>query len=336
LFTLRVLEAAVRRRSYSAAARDLAITQGAVSQHIRKLEAEFGTRLFFRSGNEMIPGADTHRLAGAIRAALGDLQVAVDEFAAAAEQGPLVVSMDSRFQGRWLSPRLSRLLQHPAGAHLDMRVEDRVADFINDGMDVGIRFGRGDWDGLQSVRITSDRLCVVCSPEFAESHSLRHAEDLLSAPLIHDFDRLWPLFFERHRLSAPQSGSFMSNSSLLTVDAVLRGLGAAIVRYTMVESELRTGRLVRPVLDILPLPTNYVRPGQLVRTVKATAPRPPELGYFAAWRPENRKQRRIETLVNWLRAEAAESDAWLQREMDRGQADVKAARKGRIPRIHGS
>jgi LysR family glycine cleavage system transcriptional activator len=313
---LRVLEAAARKRSYSAAARELAVSQGAVSQQIRKLEAEFGTRLFFRAGNAMIPSTDAARLAAAIQTSVSDLQAAVDEFAATAEQDPLVVSMDSRFQARWLTSRLSRLLEHPAGVNLDVRVEDRVADFTNDGVDVGIRFGRGDWVGLQSARITYDHLCIVCSPELAERHSIRSAEDLQNAPLVHDFDRLWPLYFERHGLRPPKPGSFVSNSSLLTVDAVLRGLGAAVVRYTMVESELRNGTLIRPVPDILPIPVNYVRPGQLVKAVKPGAAEPVDLGYFAAWRAENRKQRRIEALVNWLRSEAEESEAWLQRQID--------------------
>jgi LysR family glycine cleavage system transcriptional activator len=315
IFGLRVLEAAVRLRSYSAAGRELAVSQGAVSQQIRKLEAEFGTRLFFRAGNEMIPSPEAVRLATAVRSSLAELQAAVDVVVEIADQDPLVVSMESRFQGRWLSPRLPRLLADPAGANLDVRVEDRVSNFTNDGVDVAIRFGRGDWAGLQSFRITSEWLCVVCTPEFRERHAIRSAEDLVRAPLVHDQDRLWPLLFDRYGLPPPSPGSFVSNSSLLTVDVVLRGLGAAMLRYSMVEADLRNGRLVRPLPDIMPLPVNFVRAGQLVRAVKAGEPKPAEYGYFAAWRAENRKQRRIEALANWLRADAVESEAWLAREI---------------------
>ncbi len=65
-FALRALEAAARRRSYSRAAEELAVTHGAVSQQIRKLEAELGARLFVRAGNAMEPTPDALRLAAGV------------------------------------------------------------------------------------------------------------------------------------------------------------------------------------------------------------------------------------------------------------------------------
>lgn len=301
---LRAVEAAARHRSYSAAARELAVTQGAISQQIRKLEAELGIHLFHRRGNEMNPTAEAERLAREVAAATDRLRATIDEMTAEAEQGPLVISVMTNFAGRWLGPKLERLLAHTAGANLDVREEVRIANFRTDGVDIGVRVGRGDWQGLEMQRLTTERLCVVCSPEFQRRHRIRSVRDLLTIPLVDSHERLWPLLFDRHGLPAPPPGQLAANGTMLTLGAVARDLGAALVRYSMVHEDLKAGRLVRPVPDLIPLPLNFVDPGQLVRLVREGDPMPPELGYFIVWRAENRKQRRIRALCDWLVAEA--------------------------------
>jgi LysR family glycine cleavage system transcriptional activator len=207
-----------------------------------------------------------------------------------------------------------------------------VANFVSDGVDLGIRVGRGNWSGLQSQRLTTERLCVVCTPEFAGRHRVNSVRDLAAVPLVHDLDRLWPLLFEPHGLMSPPPGNLVSNSTLLTVDAILRGLGAAILRYSMVEDDLRTGRLIRPVPDVLPLPLNFIKPGKLVSAVKPDAPTPPDLGYFAVWRAENRKRRRIEAIVNWLEQEAASSEEWLGQQIKDSGRRSHRVRRGKSAR----
>jgi LysR family glycine cleavage system transcriptional activator len=311
LFALRALEAAVRHRSYSAAARELAVTQGAVSQQIRRLEAELGARLFDRVGNEMAPTADAQRLAGEVAVAVARLRSAVGEVAVSADKDPLVLSLTYSFGSRWLGPRLPRLLAHPAGAGLDIRVEDRVANFATDGVDAGVRAGRGDWEGLQTQRFTRERLCVVCSPEFAARHPIAEPRDLLDVPLIHSHERLWNLLFEPRHLPTPRASGLMAGDTVLVLDAVSRGVGAALVRYSMVSDDLQTGRLVRPIRETVELPVNFIRPGRLVRAVQAGDAPPADIGYFFVWRADNRKLRRIHALRDWLVAEAAQSEAAL-------------------------
>src|SRR4051812_27529161 len=149
-FALRALEAAARHRSYSRAAAELNVTHGAVSQQIRRLEAELGERLFERRGNAMIPTPSAERLAAGVRRSVDSLHEALAEFSGGYQHDPLVVSIDPQFASRWLPARLPRLLADPAGAHLDVRVEERCADFLTDGIDMGVRYGSGVWDGLES------------------------------------------------------------------------------------------------------------------------------------------------------------------------------------------
>jgi LysR family transcriptional regulator, glycine cleavage system transcriptional activator len=307
LFALRALEAAARHGSYSAAARELAVTQGAVSQQIRSLETRFGTRAFTRRGNRMVPTPVAARFAEEVREALNRLSIALEVVERGASDQSLVLSIENRFGSRWLGPKLPRLLADAAGFNLEIHVEERVANFLTDGIDAVVRFGRGDWPGLESQRLTTDRLWVVCSPEYAVRHAISEPGDLLHAPLIHNSENLWPLLFDRHALPSPPAHGLVANDTLVTLDAVARGVGAALVRSSMVEEDVRCGKLTRPVNDSIPLPLNFIRAGQCVRFVRSEEPAPPELGYFLAWPHESRKRERIETLRNWLIEAAAES-----------------------------
>ncbi|MBW8859685.1 MAG: LysR family transcriptional regulator, partial [Caulobacter sp.] len=121
--TLTALEAAARHRSYSRAARELFVTHGAVSQQIRKLEDELGTKLFVRQGNAMVPTATGQRLADQVTAALATLRAGVDE-ARLAARGPLVISSGAAFASRWLVTRLERLARETDEPDLIVRAED--------------------------------------------------------------------------------------------------------------------------------------------------------------------------------------------------------------------
>ncbi len=282
-FALRALEAAARHRSYSRAAQELAVTHGAVSQQIRRLEAELGARLFERRGNAMIPTPAAERLAGQIGRGLDVLQNAVAEFAQAAERDPLVVSLDGQFANRWLPSRLGRLLADPAGANLQLRVEDRLADFVTDGVDVGIRYGAGHWNGVEVRPLFAETLFPVCSPEVAKAHPMRRPQDLLAAPLIHHGHRPWKLWFEAFGLTTPPQEGLTFDDSVMLLEAAAQGLGVALGRSGLMEGYFESGRLVRPLA------------GDVAS----------ELGFFVVWRADSRKLGRIAALRDWLVAEAA-------------------------------
>jgi LysR family glycine cleavage system transcriptional activator len=281
-FALRALEAAARHQSYSGAARELSVTHGAVSQQIRRLEAELGARLFERRGNAMLPTPDACRLAEEVARALGILRNAVATFAAAAERDPLVVSLDPQFASRWLPPRLGRLMTDPAGAHLELRAEERLANFTTDGVDVGVRYGAGGWPGLETEHLLRDTLFPVCSPQLKARLELKSPACLLQAPLIHHSHRPWRLWFQAFGLEPPPASGLAFDDSLLVLEAAAEGLGVALGRSGLIEQDLRTGRLVRAFEDGIPS----------------------EFGFWVVWRPDSRKLRRIAALRDWLVAEA--------------------------------
>lgn len=288
-FGLRALEAAARHQSYSRAADELAVTHGAVSQQIRKLEEELGARLFERRGNAMIPTPEAARLAGEVAKAVGVLQNAVAEFAKAAERDPLVISLDPQLASRWFPARLPRLLADAAGKNLEIRVEERLADFVTDGVDVGVRYGAGRWEGVEAAPLFAETLAPVCSPALAATLGPMHPADLLKAPLLHHKHRPWALWFEPFQLQAPPPSGLVFEDSVLLIEAAAQGLGVALARSTLIQGDLKSGRLVRAVQEEAPS----------------------ELGYFLVWRPDNRKMPRIHALRDWLIAEARAPEAEL-------------------------
>lgn len=303
-FALRALEAAARRRSYRRAGEELAITHGAISHHIRNLEAELGVKLFERQVHDMVPTPDAERLAGEVGRALQILRGAVAGFHGPPDRGPLVLSVPTQFAGRWLGPRLSRLLAMPAGVRLAVQVDDACADFVNDGVDIAVRIGAGDWPDLEIEPLIQERLIPVCSPVFAALHRIGRAEDLLHIPLLHHARYPWSLWFGPLGLEAPPPDGVRFDDTVLTLEAAAQGLGVALARSFMVERDLATRRLVRLESRDVASPT----------------------GFFIVWRADSRKLGRIHRLRDWLLAEAAIERAERRRIMEASRSLLSAGK----------
>jgi LysR family glycine cleavage system transcriptional activator len=239
-------------------------------------------KLFERRGNDMVPTWEAQRLAGEVRKGFEILQHAVTEFGGAGKRGPLVLSIDSQFAARWLPKRLPRLLADPAGANLELRVDERCADLVTDGVDMGVRYGAGRWDGLEAERLLTEALFPVCSPQMAARYGLQRPEDLLAAPLLHNAHRPWRLWFDAVGLAAPAPSGMLFDDSLMLYEAAAQGQGVALARDSIVEPDIAAGRLVTPFS------------GSVIS----------ELGFFLVWRADSRKLPRIRALRGWFMDEA--------------------------------
>jgi LysR family glycine cleavage system transcriptional activator len=281
---LRALEAAARLRSYSRAAEELHVTHGAVSHQIRRLEEEFGLRLFRREGNAMIPTEPALKLAAKVAAALRLLETGATELASERGARTLVISSLRSFAGRWLAPRLQRFTAGETDLEIEIRGEERLADFVYDGVDVAVRYGAGDWSEVEVEPLFGERLFPVCSADFLARHPLRQIEDLASAPLLRQRNRAWTLWFKSVGLgfAEPNTGMVFDDSSLL-LDAAAQGLGVALARESLAEDDLRSGRLVQP----------------FPHAVGA------DYGYYLVWRADSPKLPAIRRFRDWIRGEVA-------------------------------
>src|SRR5438876_12022549 len=167
LNALKAFEAAARHESFTRAAEELCVTQGAVSHQVKALEAELGIKLFNRERQRLV-------ITGAGRDYLAVVRDAFDRIAVGTER----------------LHRLGRFAEaHP---EIDLRVSATMhhVDFAREDVDLAVRHGDGNWPGLDVVRLSSEQLFAVCSPKLLASRNrLTKPADVLRFPLIHLDDR---------------------------------------------------------------------------------------------------------------------------------------------------
>src|SRR5512143_1506721 len=158
---LRAFEAAARERSLTRAAEALHLTHGAISHQIKALEADLGVRLVERAGRGIRLTDEGERFAARVRVAFAELAAAVNEMSARANPRQLRVSVVPSFAARWLLPRIGRFLAAHPDVDLDVRSNMANVDFARDDADAAIRFGFGDWTGVNVEHLLDDRYFPV-------------------------------------------------------------------------------------------------------------------------------------------------------------------------------
>jgi LysR family glycine cleavage system transcriptional activator len=249
LTALPAFDAAARHLSFTKAVAELHVTHGAISRAVGNLEERLGIRLFERGTRSMhlTPAGATY--AAEIGAALDRIGVATIHATSSRSAGVLNVSTSDGFAGRWLVPRLHRF--HRANRDIDVRLSTSgvLVDFIRDGIDIAIRYGAGDYDGVVSEFLAEEEVSPVCSPELLQGkHPLRSPGDLRHHRLIHDNFRIdWALWLEHAGLDDinPNRG-VRFDSAAYAVEAAVQGEGVLLGRSALVSADLAAGRLVRP------------------------------------------------------------------------------------------
>ena len=166
LSTLPSFEAAARHLSFSKAADELHVTHGAVSRAVRHLEEHLRSPLFTRAVRAVQLTATGHAYAGAVREALERLASAT---AAVADQSSGVVNVSTldSFAAKWLIPRLFRFRDAHQDIDVRLSTSERLADFVTDGIDIAIRYGRGQYPGVASELLMREDVYPGLKPEIA-------------------------------------------------------------------------------------------------------------------------------------------------------------------------
>ena len=163
LNALRVFEACARHGSFLSASEELAITPGAVSRHIKGLEAELEVRLFDRFNRAVRLTAAGEQLAVGVRQGLSTLQSAV-EAVRSKRDAPLVVTVLHSLAARWLVPRLHDFQRRYPEVQIMVAASDLPADLARDNIDVAIRLGRGPYPGHHVALLFNTVMSPVCTP----------------------------------------------------------------------------------------------------------------------------------------------------------------------------
>lgn len=246
LDALRIFAVAARHESFSAAAAEIHVTHGAVSQRIKQLQAELGVNLFERSGNKMLVTPEGRVLLRSVELAIGEITRGVDSIRVATTSRELTVSLLPVMASRWLIPRLSRFHQRHPRIDINIRTSLNLATFQSDGVDLAIRFGPGEWSGLRAIKLADEELFPVCSPSFNDSRLPTTPAELLKMPLLRDTNLPWSYWFEAVGVTVRREirGTSFTDANLL-LEAAVSGQGIALARKSICAPELASGRLVR-------------------------------------------------------------------------------------------
>lgn len=253
LNSLRAFEAAARHVSFTQAADELCVTQGAVSRHIINLETYLGIKLFVRGHREvsLTPEGLTYYewvRDAFIRLDEGTAQVAGDQ-----SQRVLKVRSTPTLAVRWLIPRLGRFSARHPEIELQLstwQVNFEPGDLQREDIDLSIGFGTGDWPGMVADRLFSESVTVVCSPRMPNGRQVpRTYQDIARHTLLYSMLRPkdWRQWLDAVGMEdmAIDGGLHFANSGL-AYQAAIDGLGLAIAELAFVKDDLDAGRLVAP------------------------------------------------------------------------------------------
>ena len=257
LAALRTFEVAARHLSFTKAANELHVTQGAVSQQIKQLEASLGFALFHRGARGLSLTEKGEALAETAQSVFRRLFAKIDELKQPEESGIVTISVSPSLAVKWLIPRLGRFYQRHPEVDVRIRPDPLLIDVLAeaDSIDMAIRFGQGPFPGLSATPFMHETVFAVASPELAaKGPPLRRPADLKNHTLLHsDSTRevvnsmanweVWLGVLGVSGVDARAGPTFPSSYMLL--QAAIHGQGVALTWAALADDDLRAGRLVR-------------------------------------------------------------------------------------------
>lgn len=245
LNALKAFEASARHLSFTRAADELCVTQAAISHQVKSLEERLGVRLFRRSNRGLKLTDEGLALAPTLFETFGAIDRLFERFESGGAQEVLTVSAVGTFVIGVLLERLPAFrADHP---RIDLRLltNNNKVDLVAEGLDYAIRFGDGAWQGAESELICTAPLSPLCSPALART--LSQPSDLLRVPLLRSYrPQDWLAWFTAAGLENVTVRGPQFDSSLIMVQAAIRGEGVALAPYGLFQRELDSGQIVRP------------------------------------------------------------------------------------------
>ena len=243
LNSLKMFDAAARHLNFRLAAEELNLTQGAVAQQVRRLEADLGLALFLRKarGLELTEiGGDYHRR---IHRGLVIIEEATRQLLP--QNSTITLSITPSFASKWLVPRLAEFNRAYPGIEVRTVASEGIANFHTDGVDIAIRQGQPPFgDELQAQLLAPLDLRAVCNADLAqEIAAVEQVEDFVDYPLIQDSHNLWDKLFAEADI-APAQRPLQFNQTTLAMDAAANGQGIALAPRILLDSDITQGRLV--------------------------------------------------------------------------------------------
>lgn len=247
LSLLSAFEAVCRTGSTLAAARDLDLSQGAVSRLIQNLEGQLGVTLFLREGRRLVPTDAALAYRRDVVKALDLITRGAMRLRSNTSGGTFSLSVLPAFGTRWLAPRLPAFLAAHPGITINLGTRVRPFDFEEEGFDAAIHFGAADWPNAGFAKLFDEVLVAAAAPGFLANFPVGQAADLIGLPLLQLDSRpaAWASWFAHHSVSAPTPQGMLFDQFAPMVEAAVHGLGVALLPQFLAQAEIAEGRLTQ-------------------------------------------------------------------------------------------
>lgn len=248
---LNAFHAAAKHLAFTMAARELCVTQSAISRHIAGLEDYLGQKLFLRktTGLELTEAGAMYL--SATRPAMAQLESATAQLMSyGGDGGALNLSVPPTFATQWLFPRLGHFKRTLPQVSLNFVRYEHAHDFSNPhDFDAAIQYGYGNWPSANARYLIGKETSIVCSRPLRDTLGLHSPEDLHKATLLQHIEvpLAWHDWMLSHHMDTSTSrfGPGFNQYSLI-VRAAVSGFGVGIVPTCVVEDELQAGSLIEP------------------------------------------------------------------------------------------
>jgi DNA-binding transcriptional LysR family regulator len=277
-----------RRMSITLAARDLCLTQSAVSRQINALEEQLGVKLLVRNYRSIAFTAEGERLFRSADGSVQQLQDVMGEILGTGVVRPVTLSASIGFTGLWLLPRLSRLQRLHPGVDLRVSANNRISHLRHDGIDLAIRYTGPSGVTEGATRLFGDPVAPVAHPSFGiEALRSKHVLSKLSLLEFDDPSHPWLQWADWLRAmgwaDAKSLGVLRFNQYDQVIHAALAGQGLALGRLELIQPLIDEGRLVR---------------------LAAPGPEPTTTHAYWLIRAEEQPRADVRRVVAWIEAEA--------------------------------
>ncbi|MCP3468989.1 LysR family transcriptional regulator [Bradyrhizobium sp. CCGUVB1N3] len=256
---LAAFEATARTGSMTLAARELQLTQSAVSRQIKILEEQLEVELFVRERQTVRLTLVGESYAREVREALHKISTASFNLHANPRGGTLNLVILPTFGTRWLAPRLPRFLAANPGITINLTTRLSYFDFRAESLDAAIHFGQPEWPGAEMALLRSEQVVPACSPGVKRQYRFSVAGDLRKAPLLSISTRFhaWDRWFSVHDVSGRTAQGMVFDQFATAAQAAIAGLGVALLPTFLIQDELASRKLVRALNLPMESPERY-------------------------------------------------------------------------------
>jgi LysR family glycine cleavage system transcriptional activator len=244
---LRTFEAAARHLSFTDAAKELNLTQAAVSKHVKSLELHLRHELFIRRTRSLQLTKLGEAYIPKVKDAFERLSIGTREVFGGRRPQELTLRCAVSFAVNWLAPRLQSYLEKHPGKQVRIISSVWNDAFDADLYDLDIQYGIGDWHGVRSHRLSWETITPLCAPPIA-AH-LKSPDDLQFYRLLHviGYQEGWGTWLKAAGTKSVNPGQGLQfDTSLIAFEVAARGGGVALGRSSLAKDERKSGRLVAP------------------------------------------------------------------------------------------